>query len=104
MYRVAIDVPVENQVQRVFVPAGGVSTSLNTNTNDVYGTVSGEDPPPGTAEEIKIYCRLDLVADGRTRGQRRVRIQRAGAVRQRNTASRARWRPRFGWIRPPAIR
>ena len=63
IYRVAIDIPVNDELQRVFVPAGGVSTSLNTTTNDVYGTVSGAEPPAGDSEDVKIYVGTDLVTD-----------------------------------------
>lgn len=63
IYRVDIDVPINDQIQRVIVPAGGVSTSLNTTTNDVYGTVTGDDPQGQGTEDVKIYVGSDLVTD-----------------------------------------
>jgi hypothetical protein len=63
MYRVAIDIPVNDQVTRIFVPAGGVSTSSNPTTNEFYGTVSGDDPPAGGSEDVKVLVGTDLVTD-----------------------------------------
>jgi hypothetical protein len=63
IYRVAVDVPVSDQVARVYLPAGAVSTSNNTTTNDVYGTVSGADPASGQTLDVKVYVGTDLVTD-----------------------------------------
>ena len=40
-YRCTIDLPVSDQIQRVYLPAGGIATATNTTPNDFYGTLSG---------------------------------------------------------------
>ncbi|MBI1755559.1 MAG: hypothetical protein HYR64_00440 [Fimbriimonas ginsengisoli] len=40
-YRVSVDVPVTDQIARVYLPAGGVATPSSTSPNDLYGTVVG---------------------------------------------------------------
>jgi hypothetical protein len=40
-YRAAVDVPVQDKLQRVFLPAGAVATGSSSTVNDFYGTVEG---------------------------------------------------------------
>ena len=63
IYRVAVDIPVNDQVTRVFVPAGGVSTSSNATPNELFGTVSGVDLASGDTLDVKVYVGADLVTD-----------------------------------------
>lgn len=40
-YRAAVDIPVQDRIARVYLPAGGVATGAQTTPNDFYGTVVG---------------------------------------------------------------
>ncbi len=40
-YRATIDIPVADQLGRVYLPAGSIATGTNTTPNDFYGTVTG---------------------------------------------------------------
>lgn len=40
-YRVAVDVPIGDQVQRAYFPAGAVATATNPTPSTVYGSVTG---------------------------------------------------------------
>lgn len=41
IYRTAVDIPVQDRIARVYLPAGAVATGSNTTPNDFFGTVLG---------------------------------------------------------------
>ncbi len=53
-YRVAIDVPVQDQVQRVYVPAGAIATASNPNAAYIYGTVVGAPADPNSGLQVRV--------------------------------------------------
>jgi hypothetical protein len=55
-YRVTVDMPVLDQVARLYLPAGSFSTGSNTAVNDFYGTVVGADTSSGTTEDVKVFA------------------------------------------------
>lgn len=40
-YRVTVDVPVEDQLERLSLPAGAIATASNPTPSDIYGTITG---------------------------------------------------------------
>lgn len=51
-YRVTVDVPMRDQLARVFLPAGAATTGATL--NDVYGTISGVDRNPSASYEVVV--------------------------------------------------
>lgn len=49
-YRVTVDVPVRDQLARVFLPAGAATTGATT--NDIYGTINGVDRNSAASYEV----------------------------------------------------
>lgn len=54
-YRVTVDIPVQDQLARVYLPAGAIATGSNPTPNDFYGTVVGLDPAGGATGKVRIY-------------------------------------------------
>ena len=61
-YRGAIDVPVGDQVQRVFVPVGAIATATTTTPHDFYGTVEGAAVVAGDTMRVDVLVGGTLVA------------------------------------------
>jgi hypothetical protein len=57
-YRATIDVPVQDQIERVYVPVGCIATPSQPNPRDLYGTVTGANLQTGDT------LRLKVVVDG----------------------------------------
>jgi len=53
-YRMTVDVPIEDRIARLFLPAGAVATATNPTPNRLYGTVSGISPTAGTTYLIRV--------------------------------------------------
>lgn len=53
-YRVAVDLPVQDQLARVYLPAGAVATAQNPTPNGVYGSVIGIIPELGVQHVVRI--------------------------------------------------
>ena len=54
-YRVTVDIPVQDQMARVYLPAGAIATFSNQTPNDFYGTVVGLDLSGGATGRVQIY-------------------------------------------------
>jgi len=61
-YRSAIDVPVGDQLQRVFVPAGAIATATHTSPNDFYGTVEGAVVNSGDTMRVDVVVGGSVIA------------------------------------------
>lgn len=61
-YRAAIDVPVGDQLQRVYVPAGGVATDTGAFVSDFYGTVEGMALASGDTARVDVLIGGAVVA------------------------------------------
>ena len=57
-YRAAIDVPVQDQIERVYLPVGAIATASQTTPRDFYGTVTGANLQAGDV------LRLQLTVNG----------------------------------------
>ncbi len=62
-YRVAVDIPVLDQVQRVYVPAGSISTATSGTESYIYGTVIGAPNVPSTSLIVRIIANGGTFAD-----------------------------------------
>ena len=54
MYRMAVDVPVQDQIQRVYLPAGAIATAANPIPNNFYGCLTGIDFSPSVSYAVKL--------------------------------------------------
>ena len=61
-YRGAIDVPVGDQLQRVYVPAGAIATATLTTPNDFYGTVEGAAILSGDTMRVDVLVGGSVIA------------------------------------------
>ncbi|MCC7229751.1 MAG: hypothetical protein IT203_05105 [Fimbriimonadaceae bacterium] len=57
-YRATIDLPVQDQMERVYLPAGAIATASQQNPRDFYGTVTGANIQAGDT------LRLQVTVDG----------------------------------------
>jgi hypothetical protein len=63
-YRVNVDLPVQDQIARVYLPAGAIATPANQATpNDLYGTVEGVALTPGTTLRVQVSLARTVIAD-----------------------------------------
>ncbi len=62
-YRVTVDLPVQDQMARVFLPAGAIATVANPVRRDFYGTVVGAPPTTGTTTRVILTTAGTLIAD-----------------------------------------
>lgn len=53
-YRVAVDLPVQDQLARIYLPAGAVATAQNPTPNDLYGSVIGIIPELGVQHVVRV--------------------------------------------------
>ncbi|MCE9558076.1 MAG: hypothetical protein K8R88_03925 [Armatimonadetes bacterium] len=53
-YRVTVDVPAQDEVLRVFLPAGAVATTANPISNNFYGCISGVLTQAGTSYSVRL--------------------------------------------------
>lgn len=53
-YRVNVDVPVQDQIQRVSLPAGAIATATNPTPNDCYGTLVGASTAGGATYVVRV--------------------------------------------------
>lgn len=61
-YRGAIDVPVGDQIQRVFVPVGAIATATKPTPNDFYGTVEGINLVAGDTMRVDVLVGGSVIA------------------------------------------
>lgn len=54
IYRVACDVPAQDQLARVYLPAGAIATANQTTPNNFYGTVAGLSPTDTRPLSIRV--------------------------------------------------
>lgn len=60
-YRGAIDVPVGDQLQRVYVPAGAIATATSSSISDFYGTVEGASVQSGDTMRVDVLIGGTLI-------------------------------------------
>lgn len=53
-YRVAVDIPFQDQIARCYLPAGSIATASNPIPNNFYGTVSGSPGGTGVSFTVKV--------------------------------------------------
>ncbi|MBL8059232.1 MAG: hypothetical protein JNK63_00785 [Chthonomonas sp.] len=53
-YRVTVDVPVQDQIARVSLPAGAIATASNPTPKDVYGTITGVAAASGQTFTVEV--------------------------------------------------
>ncbi|MHB8637532.1 MAG: hypothetical protein ACYC96_13770 [Fimbriimonadaceae bacterium] len=61
-YRGAIDVPVGDQLQRVFVPVGAIATVTTTTPSDFYGTIEGANTIAGDTMRVDVLVGGTVIA------------------------------------------
>ena len=63
-YRVTVDVPVQDRIARVYLPAGAIATPTNQATpNDFYGTLTGFPVVAGSTLHVRAYAGSTLIGD-----------------------------------------
>ena len=62
-YRVAVDLPVLDQIERVYVPAGAIATASSSAPNDLYGTVVGAPLDAGQSLVVRVSFGATTLAD-----------------------------------------
>jgi hypothetical protein len=62
-YRVTVDLPVADQLQRVYLPAGAIATASNPSEKDFYGTVVGVTRETGDTLRVRINVNGTQLAD-----------------------------------------
>jgi hypothetical protein len=60
-YLVTVDVPIQDQVGRAFLPAGAIATAQKPTPNDFYGTVVGARPPAGHSYVVRLTIGSEVV-------------------------------------------
>ena len=53
-YRVTVDVPVQDQLARVSLPAGAIATASSPTPKDVYGTITGVQATSGQTLSVEV--------------------------------------------------
>ena len=53
-YRAAVDVPIQDQTQRVYLPVGGIATASNPAPRDFYGTIVGAELQTGDTLRLQV--------------------------------------------------
>ena len=61
VYRVGIDIPVQDNIVRTYVPAGAIATATQTTPNDFYGTITGVSPIAGSTLEVRVSIGSEVV-------------------------------------------
>lgn len=62
-YRISVDVPVQDQIARVYLPAGAIATAAKPARNDFYGTVIGAPPTTGSTIHVILTSAGSQLAD-----------------------------------------
>lgn len=62
-YRVAVDIPVQDQLTRVYLPAGAIATATNPTPNDFYGTVVGSGIGGSVTGRVQVFNGANLLAE-----------------------------------------
>jgi hypothetical protein len=62
-YRTTVDIPVQDQIARVYLPAGAIATFANPTPNDFYGTVVGAGISGGATGRVQVFSGLTLLAE-----------------------------------------
>lgn len=81
-YRATVDIPVQDQIARAYLPAGAIATASSPLENDFYGTVVGGGFTGGSTGRVDIYAGPSLLAQAPvTRGAFGVRINQDAFLR-----------------------
>ncbi len=59
-YRVTVDVPVEDRIARVYLPAGAVATAANPTPNNIYGILTGVTEGTDTVYTVNVGRGADV--------------------------------------------
>jgi len=62
-YRVALDVPVNDQLERVYLPAGAIQTASDSTAKDFYGTIVGENAQVGDTYRLQVTVNGTPITD-----------------------------------------
>lgn len=63
IYRSAIDVPVQDQIERVYVPVGAIATPSQPNPRDLFGTVVGANLQAGDTLRLQVTVNGNAISD-----------------------------------------
>jgi hypothetical protein len=53
-YRAAVDVPIQDQIERVYLPVGSIATAGMTTPRDFYGTITGAEFQTGDTYRLEV--------------------------------------------------
>jgi hypothetical protein len=62
-YRAAVDVPIQDQTQRVYLPVGAIATASNPTPKDFYGTIVGADLQAGDVLRLEVTVNGSEIPD-----------------------------------------
>jgi hypothetical protein len=62
-YRATVDIPVQDQIARAYLPAGAVATAANPVENNLYGTVVGLSGLAGSTARVRVSSGATIFAD-----------------------------------------
>ena len=62
-YRAAIDVPVQDQLERVYVPVGAIANASQSTPRDFYGTVAGANLQTGDVLRLQVTINGTPISD-----------------------------------------
>lgn len=63
VYRSAVDVPVQDQIERVYVPVGAIATPSQPNPRDLFGTVVGANLQVGDTLRLQVTVNGNAISD-----------------------------------------
>ncbi len=63
MYRAALDVPVQDQLERVYLPIGAIATPSQSTPRDFYGTVVGANLLTGDTLRLRVSVNGTAISD-----------------------------------------
>lgn len=62
-YRATVDVPVQDQIERVYLPVGAIATATMQTPRDFFGTITGANLQVGDTVRLKVTVNGAAIAD-----------------------------------------